>query len=118
MKIRATLTVVALLAWSSVGEADIIGMDGAGDGGGAVVCTVAASYSGTSGQLTFSGRSPGQAAISSERFSRIPRQIPPSTISIQSPTTRPSPGADTSSITPCLVRQASPAVLFPLQLRR
>lgn len=39
MKLRTILTVVALLAWSSVGQASITGLNGADDGDGAVICT-------------------------------------------------------------------------------
>lgn len=39
MKIRTILAIVALLAWSSVGKADIIGYGAAADGDGVIECT-------------------------------------------------------------------------------
>jgi len=39
MKIRAVLAIVVLLAWSSVGKADIIAYGAADDGDGVIVCT-------------------------------------------------------------------------------
>jgi hypothetical protein len=39
MKARTILAIVVLLAWSSVGKAGIIGLNGADDGDGAVSCT-------------------------------------------------------------------------------
>ena len=59
MKIRASLAILALLACGSVGEAEIIGLCGAGDGNSPVICNGVASYSGASGELTFSGTQSG-----------------------------------------------------------
>jgi hypothetical protein len=53
--------IVAVLAWGSVGQAGIIGLDGADDGDGAVNCTGVAvfGYGQPSGELTLDGTQSG-----------------------------------------------------------
>lgn len=57
MKIRTVLAIAMLLAWSSVGQAYITGLNGAADGDGAVECTAVASFGSEAitGDLTING---------------------------------------------------------------